>query len=178
MAAQTLTHHAPYRMAEKFTEVAPEDVIWSNLGLNPYEKKIRVALSYCATAGLIILWAFPVAFIGIVYNIAQLCMTYHWLAWLCKIPGTVLGIIQGILPPALLAVLMLLLPIVLRIFAKLEGIPRYTGVELSLMTRFFIFQVIVCIILVSSSLSFLLSYFSMASSLSLWHPVSSQRYLV
>lgn len=36
----------------------------------------------------------------------------------------------------------MLLPIVLRLFAKFEGIPRKTGVELSLMTRFFIFQVV------------------------------------
>ena len=54
-----------------------------------------------------------------------------------------LGIIQGILPPVLLAVLMMLLPIVLRLLARFEGIPRYTGLELSLMTRYFIFQIIV-----------------------------------
>lgn len=38
---------------------------------------------------------------------------------------------------------MMLLPIVLRLLAQLEGIPQRTGVELSLMSRFFIFQVIV-----------------------------------
>jgi hypothetical protein len=38
----------------------------------------------------------------------------------------------------------MLVPIVMRIFARLEGIPQKTGVELSLMDRFFIFQVIVC----------------------------------
>ena len=54
-----------------------------------------------------------------------------------------IGIIQGILPPVLLAVLMMLLPIILRKLAKFEGIPRTTGLELSLMTRYFIFQIIV-----------------------------------
>jgi hypothetical protein len=38
----------------------------------------------------------------------------------------------------------MLVPIVLRILARLEGIPQRTVVELSLMDRFFIFQVIVC----------------------------------
>lgn len=42
---------------------------------------------------------------------------------------------------------MMLLPIVLRLFAKFEGIPQKTGVELSLMTRFFIFQVVVSMLL-------------------------------
>jgi hypothetical protein len=37
----------------------------------------------------------------------------------------------------------MLVPIILRILARLEGIPQKTGVELSLMDRFFLFQVIV-----------------------------------
>ncbi|KAI5118528.1 hypothetical protein M0805_009680 [Coniferiporia weirii] len=142
MAGQLLTHHEPYRMSGRHVGVAPDDVIWGNLGLNPYEMKVRVLISYAATAGLIICWAIPVAFVGLVSNVAGLCKTYSWLAWLCGIPPTVLGIIQGILPPVLLAVLMMLLPIILRMLAKFEGIPRRTDVELSLMTRFFIFQVV------------------------------------
>lgn len=100
-------------------------------------------LSYAATAALIILWAFPVAVVGIISNVHSLCTTASWLAWICKIPTPVLGIISGILPPVALAVLMMLLPIVLRQFAIFEGIPKHSGVELSLMTRFFLFQVVV-----------------------------------
>ncbi|KAG5732300.1 hypothetical protein E4T56_gene11425 [Termitomyces sp. T112] len=142
LAKQSLTHHEPYRMSGKYIEVAPEDVIWSNLSLNPYERKIRIALSWAATAALIIFWAIPVAFVGIVSNVYGLCARTSWLAWLCKLPKVVVGIIAGILPPVLLAVLMMLLPIVLRLFARFEGIPKRNGVELSLMTRFFIFLVV------------------------------------
>jgi hypothetical protein len=61
LAAQTLVHHEPYRMSEslKYIEVAPEDVIWDNLVMNPYDRRIRLALSWAATIGLIILWAIP-----------------------------------------------------------------------------------------------------------------------
>ena len=59
MAAQSLTHHEPYRMSAKYVEVAPADVIWGNLGLNPYEMKVRLAISYGVTIGLIIVWAIP-----------------------------------------------------------------------------------------------------------------------
>ena len=83
------------------------------------------------------------AFVGIVSNVAGLCKTYSWLAWLCTLPKPVVGIIQGILPPVLLAVLFMLLPIVLRLLARFEGIPTRTGIELSLMTRFFAFLVVV-----------------------------------
>ena len=59
LAAQALLHHKPYAMSNKYTEVNPADVIWSNLCMNPYEQKVRIALSYCATAVLIIIWAIP-----------------------------------------------------------------------------------------------------------------------
>ncbi|KAA1472080.1 DUF221-domain-containing protein [Dentipellis sp. KUC8613] len=144
LAVQSLTHHEPYRMGKdsKYLEVTPEDVIWDNLGTNPYERRIRLAVSWSITIGLIILWAFPVAFVGAVSNVHSLCTTYSWLAWLCKLPKVVVGIISGILPPVLLAVLFLLLPIVLRLLARFEGIPTRSGVELSLMDRFFLFEVI------------------------------------
>ncbi|KAL6300421.1 DUF221-domain-containing protein [Sparassis latifolia] len=151
LAAQTLTHHGPYRMAFKSIGVAPDDVIWGNLNMNPYEMKIRVAISWAATIGLIILWAFPVAFIGAVSNIHSLCATYSWLSWLCSLPPVVVGIITGILPPVLLAVLMMLLPIILRLMSRFEGVPQRTGIELSLMHRFFLFLVIHSFLIVTIS---------------------------
>jgi hypothetical protein len=42
MAMQVLTHHDPYRMSGKYVEVSPEDVIWENLNMNPYEMKVRL----------------------------------------------------------------------------------------------------------------------------------------
>ncbi|KAG8794642.1 hypothetical protein FRC12_022951 [Ceratobasidium sp. 428] len=142
IAAQITVHNEPYRMTEKYTEVAPADVIWGNLGINPYEARIRRVISYAATAALIIFWTIPVAFVGIISNVSQLCVRYRWLHWLCTLPRVVVGIISGVLPPVGLAILMMLLPIVLRLLARFEGIPRRTGLELSLMTRYFIFQVV------------------------------------
>jgi hypothetical protein len=84
-----------------------------------------------------------VSFVGIVSNVAQLCVKYRWLHWLYELPDPVVSIISGILPPVALAILRMLLPIVLHLLAWFEGIPRFTGLELSLMTRYFIFQVVV-----------------------------------
>ena len=61
IAAQTLTHGEPYRMSasQKYIEVAPEDVIWENLAMNPYDRRLRSALPWGATIGLILLWSVP-----------------------------------------------------------------------------------------------------------------------
>ncbi|KAF7790505.1 hypothetical protein EIP86_001460 [Pleurotus ostreatoroseus] len=151
LATQALAHHAPYRMADRHLAVDPEDVIWGNLNMNPYEARIRVAISWAITAGLIILWAFPVAFVGAISNIHSLCTTYSWLAWICGLPKIIVGIISGILPPVLLAILMMMLPIVLRLLSRFEGTPTRTGLELSLMTRYFLFQVLHSFLIVTIS---------------------------
>lgn len=59
IAAQVLIHHEPYRMVGTFIEIAPDDVVWGNLGLNPYEILIRRAISLGLTAALIVGWAIP-----------------------------------------------------------------------------------------------------------------------
>jgi hypothetical protein len=48
-----------YRMADRYIEQAPENVIWKNMSLNPYEATIRKAISYAITVGMIVLWTFP-----------------------------------------------------------------------------------------------------------------------
>ncbi|WVQ98507.1 hypothetical protein IAU59_005633 [Kwoniella sp. CBS 9459] len=152
MAAQCLVHNQPYTMATRYTEQSPRNVIWRNLSMNPYELKGRQALSYAATVGLILAWATPVAFVGALSNIKTLTDTFHWLSWINGDSfGKKLlqGVISGILPPVLLALLMLILPIILRQLAAFEGIPSKTGVELSLMTRYFIFLVIHTFLLVT-----------------------------
>lgn len=53
MAAQILTHHEPYRMGKKYIDVSPEDVVWSNLSMNPYEAQVRTLISYGITAALV-----------------------------------------------------------------------------------------------------------------------------
>ncbi|GAA5911541.1 uncharacterized protein JCM6883_005788 [Sporobolomyces salmoneus] len=142
MFSQCLAHHAPLRMSARYLEVDQEDVVWDNLKITPYEARGRYIASWAATLGLIILWSFPVAFVGLISNVNKLCLVAPWLEWLCQLPVPVEGIIQGSLPPIALAVLFILLPIVLRLFARFEGIPLRSGIELSLMTRYFLFLVI------------------------------------
>lgn len=169
MAAQVLTHHLPYRMATKSVGVAPADVVWSNLNMNPYEVRIRTAISWAITLSMVVLCAIPgmsirlvgdiclkgshipwvaVAFVGAVSNIHSLCSTYEWLAWLCRLPPVVGGIVSGILSPALLTILNMMLPIILRLLARFEGATQKTKIELSLMRRYFLFQVVVSAVLV------------------------------
>ncbi|KAF8468753.1 hypothetical protein JB92DRAFT_2838508 [Gautieria morchelliformis] len=122
MAAQMLVDGRPLRMADKYIEVAPPDVV-------------RVCVAAAAIRSPTVFRYYSVTFMGTVSNIASLCTSYKWLAWLSTIPPEITGIIQDILPPVLFALLFSSLP-------SFEGIPTGVGIELSLMDRFFLFQVI------------------------------------
>jgi hypothetical protein len=74
-------------MVNSSIEVVPEDVVWENLKMNPYQRKIRKIISWALTIGLIIIWAIPVAFVGIVSNVDTLCQTAPFLAWICDLPS-------------------------------------------------------------------------------------------
>ena len=141
MAAKTQAHHLPYRMNDRYLDAHPNNVVWGNLNMNPYEKKVRTLVFWAITIALVLFWSIPVGFLGVVSNVKGLAEKVSWLSWLNKI-GVVTGIIQSLLPTILLAVLNMLLPIFLRLFASLSGVPTRTGIELSLMDRFFLFQIV------------------------------------
>jgi hypothetical protein len=140
------TDRKRFMMLKTSIEVVPEDVIWSNLSINPYQRKARTAVSMGLTAVLIIFWTFPMAFVGFVSNIDTLTA---WevngtkpFAWILKIPAVPLGIIKAVLPSAALAILFMLLPIVLRIWIKLQGETRKSEVELKLFSRYWLFWIV------------------------------------
>ncbi|KAG8922564.1 hypothetical protein FRC02_011782 [Tulasnella sp. 418] len=140
--SQVVTYHEPLAMYEKWTDVAPEDVVWSNIDDGAYETRARYVISWAATIGLIVLWSFPVAFVGLLSNVDSLCSEVHWLAWVCRLPSVVQGIIQGVLPPLFLAILFLILPMILRGLAWYQCIPRYSLISLSVYKRYFLFLII------------------------------------
>ncbi|KAG9120367.1 hypothetical protein FRC07_004167, partial [Ceratobasidium sp. 392] len=140
--AQCVSYHEPLKMTDKWIEVAPEDIIWDNIDDGAYEVRVRYVLSWLLTFAVIVFWFIPTAFAGILSNVDQLCVKARWLAWICKLPPVVQGIIQGVLPPVFLAVLFILLPIFLRAMAVFECIPRHSLVSISLYKRYFLFLLV------------------------------------
>ena len=61
MAVQTLTHHEPYCMpySLKYAEATPEDIIWKNLALNPYRRRLRLVFTRIVGIVLTIGWTIP-----------------------------------------------------------------------------------------------------------------------
>ncbi|KAG2015869.1 DUF221 family protein [Coprinopsis cinerea AmutBmut pab1-1] len=140
--AQCVSYHEPLKMVDKWMDAHPKDIVWNNLDDGALEMKGRYITSWMATVGLIIAWTFPVSFIGTLSNLGELCTDVKWLAWVCDLPDVVRGLIEGVLPPGLLAVLFALLPFILQALAWYECIARYSLISVSVYKRFYFFLLI------------------------------------
>ncbi|CZT07318.1 related to A.thaliana hyp1 protein [Rhynchosporium agropyri] len=140
-AFQALSHHQALHMSPRYIGVNPNEVVWKSQKFT-WSARImrRIAVLGFVTA-LIVFWAIPVAFVGLVSNI-QYLTSYSWLAWLNKIPKSILGVISGLLPSVALAILMSLVPVIMRLCAKQAGEPSTARVELFTQNAYFVFQVV------------------------------------
>lgn len=59
MAAQSLAHHKVMAMNPRHIEIAPEDIEWSNMNIDPWFRMARQFISYCCSGAIIIFWAIP-----------------------------------------------------------------------------------------------------------------------
>jgi hypothetical protein len=119
--------------------VLPQEVVWGNLRISPAEHLVRWVAGTGIISVMIIFFAIPVAFVGVISNIPYLTDRFSWLAWINSIPTVILGLITGLLPTIMLAVLMSLVPVFCRFAAKTAGygklnspfitIRRWTNIE-------------------------------------------------
>lgn len=141
-AYQVLAHHQGLQMARRYIGITPGDVVWSSLSISWWQKVVRRYAVLAFITAMIVFWAIPVAVVGAISNITSLEQKLPWLDFLKKIPNVIMGVVTGLLPSVALSILMSLVPIVMRLCAKLSGEPSYSRVELFTQNAYFVFQVV------------------------------------
>jgi hypothetical protein len=142
IAFQVLTHHRALHMAPRFIGIRPDEIVWGNLRLLWWERLVRSLGAASFLTALIIFWAIPVSFVGFLSNISSLESALPFLDFLNNLPSWLFGLVTGILPTVLLALLMMLLPPVIRLMARIAGQPSTTLVEYYTQGAYFGFQVV------------------------------------
>jgi hypothetical protein len=151
LACTAPSHNIPKQMAPRLIEISPDDVLWDNMSIRWWERYLRSGAVFLVVVGLIIGWAFPVTFTGLLSQLTYLGNLSPKLNWINKLPTSLKAVIQGVLPPALLAALMALLPVILRFLAKTQGTETGMGVELSVQNYYFAFLFVQVFLVVSIS---------------------------
>ncbi|EEP76111.1 conserved hypothetical protein [Uncinocarpus reesii 1704] len=154
MACQSVAHHIPQQMAPRLVEISPDDVIWDNMSIKWWERYLRTFGVIVIVSAMVVGWAFPVAFTGLLSQLSYLEGNFVWLRWLSKLPQWLLSAIQGILPPLFLSILMALLPLILRFLSKNQGVSTGMAIELTVQNYFFAFLFVQLFLVVSISSGF------------------------
>ncbi|KAK9333318.1 hypothetical protein V1520DRAFT_332324 [Lipomyces starkeyi] len=141
-AYQLVAHHLPLHMAPRYIGLHPEDIIWPSLRFLWWERLIRTYATTAFIVVLIIFWAIPVAVVGLISNITYLTDRVHFLRFILNLPPFLYGLVTSLLPTIMLAALMAMLPIILRLMARLAGAPSHSLVEMHVQNSYFAFQVI------------------------------------
>ncbi|EGE77717.1 DUF221 domain-containing protein [Blastomyces dermatitidis ATCC 18188] len=154
MACQSVSHHIPKQMAPRLVEISPDDVIWDNMSIKWWERYLRTFGVVIIVVAMVIGWAFPVAFTGLLSQLAYLEGKFPWLRWIASMPDWLISAVQGILPPLFLAILMALLPLILRFLSRNQGVHTGMAVELTVQNYYFAFLFVQIFLVVSISSGF------------------------
>ncbi|ELU38476.1 DUF221 family protein [Rhizoctonia solani AG-1 IA] len=128
--AQCVSYHEPLKMSQKWVEVAPDDIIWDNIddvrssseAMNRYTDEHRELTRFdrvtscpadTGNSGLS-QQHLRVFYPTLINYVPRPSGWNGFAAGDISVPDVVQGIIQGVLPPAVIAILFLLLPIYLR----------------------------------------------------------------
>uniref|UniRef100_A0AAD5H1R9 ERD4-related membrane protein n=1 Tax=Chlorella ohadii TaxID=2649997 RepID=A0AAD5H1R9_9CHLO len=112
-----------------------EEILWPNLGFRVWERTGRSLAMWAA------FWAMAAFFMIPVTAVQGLLTMNSFLNFLNKIP-IVGALVTGMLPGLALKIFLIIVPIVITIMNKWSGMVSTTQVDLGLISRYFIFQVI------------------------------------
>ncbi|KAK5800759.1 hypothetical protein VI817_002971 [Penicillium citrinum] len=154
MACQAVAHHVPKQMAPRVVEISPDDVIWDNMSIKWWERYLRTFGIVILVCAMVVGWAFPVAFTGLLSQLSYLEGAFTWLHWLSTLPDWFISAVQGVLPALFLAILMALLPLILRFLSKTQGLHTGMAIELTVQNYFFAFLFVQLFLVVTIASSF------------------------
>jgi hypothetical protein len=129
----------------------PDDTIWQNVSISWWQQCIRRAAVYLLVAVLTLGFAFPVTIIGTLSQIKYLANVVSWLHWINKLPTWLVAVIQGVLPPTMLALITAMVPVVFRFLANVQGHYSRRVVENHIQIYYFTFLFVQVFLTVSLS---------------------------
>jgi hypothetical protein len=139
---QILAHHRPLHMTPGYIGIRPDDVIWSTLRMQWWERIMRRFLFMGVISVAVIFWSIPSAFVGMISKLSFLSSKVPFLGWVDMLPKAITGVIEGLLPALALSMLMAAVPGMLRACARASGVPSRPLIELFTQGWYFVFQVV------------------------------------
>jgi hypothetical protein len=151
MVCQTVIHTSSGYMTPRTMPLSVDDVVWSNVNITWRDRTIRTVLSNVLIVATASACVIPVALAGLLSQIIYITQAVSWLSWINKLPQSTLGLLQGVLPPILVAILIKGFVVVLKYLVRKQGISSRSHINLKIQDYYFCFLFVQVTIVVSLS---------------------------
>ncbi|SCV36911.1 uncharacterized protein FFB14_06319 [Fusarium fujikuroi] len=135
-AFQSIHQHQPFQMCRQVIGVKPGEIVWSCLRMKWWERLLREFVVTILIGGCVIVWIMPIAFVEFVTS-SPMVSTVPGVS---ELPQLVVNAISGLGRALLMWALLEFVPFLMRVCAKLAGVPTLTAIEHFVHKRYFIFQ--------------------------------------
>lgn len=139
MVCQTVIYTRSGYMTPRTLPISAEDVVWSNVCIPWWSRSIRVVVCNVFILAMAALCVIPVAFAGLLSQIIYITRAVVWLSWINELPEWSLGVLQGVVPPVLLAVLVKGFSTALEYLIRKQGISSRSSISLKIQDFYFSF---------------------------------------
>ncbi|KAJ6280863.1 hypothetical protein J3E71DRAFT_178613 [Bipolaris maydis] len=151
IVCQTVIHTNTGYMTPRLLPLSIDDVIWSNVNISWIDRTVRTVLSNVLIGVTATACVVPVALAGLLSQIVYMSQALSWLSWINELPESILGLLQGVLPPILVAILVRTFVTVLDYLVRKQGIPIRSHVDLKIQDYYFYFLFVQVTLVVSLS---------------------------
>jgi calcium permeable stress-gated cation channel len=129
----------PHCMQPHYIGSTPSNILWKNFGLGWWNRRLREVFTSLIAILALFGWSVPIAFSGLLSQLHYLSQLFPWLRALDQLPMWVTGMVQGVLPQVITAVLMLIFPLFLRYLVEQQGHYDKVRIELRVQSWYFAF---------------------------------------
>ncbi|CAN9376298.1 unnamed protein product [Alternaria alternata] len=149
IACQTVIHTSAGYMTPRTMPLSVDDVVWSNTDITWRDRTLRTVLSNALILITAIACVVPVALAGLFSQIIYITQAVSWLSWISELPESFLGLLQGVLPPVLVAVLVRGFVFVVEYLVRKQGICSKSQIDLKIQDYYFCFLFVQVTLVVS-----------------------------
>ncbi|CAN9211103.1 unnamed protein product [Alternaria alternata] len=149
IACQTVIHTSAGYMTPRTMPLSVDDVVWSNTDIMWRDRTLRTVLSNTLILITAIVCVVPVALAGLLSQIIYITQAVSWLSWISELPESFLGLLQGVLPPVLVAVLVRGFVFVVEYLVRKQGICSKSQIDLKIQDYYFCFLFVQVTLVVS-----------------------------
>ncbi|KAF5548191.1 DUF221 domain-containing protein [Fusarium napiforme] len=135
-AFQSIPQHQPLQMCRQIMGVKPGEIVWSSLRVKWWERLLREFLVAILIGGCIIVWIMPIALV----EVATSAPMVGRVPGVSELPPLAVNAISGLGRALLMWILLEFVPYLMRLCAKLAGVPTLTDIEHFVHKRYIIFQ--------------------------------------